>query len=111
MSTYELNRLLFELQAPDAREALRADGDAHLAGYDLTAQERALVEARDWTGLIDAGAVVYVLANLARASDMTFYELGAALRGESPAQMSEFIEQQSQRIAQFAIVPEETVNG
>jgi hypothetical protein len=111
VSIYELSRFNYELRKPDMREAFQADPDAHLARYELTSEERALVDARDWEGLVGAGVSTYVLANFARATGLSFYELGAALRGETPEQLGSFVEQQSQRIAEFAILPKETVNG
>lgn len=111
MSIYELSRFNYELRTAEARERFAADPEAHLAGYDLTHAERALVEARDWVGLSEAGVSTYILANLARASGLTFYTLAAALRGETPEQLGAFIAQQNERIAAFAILPEETLHG
>ena len=111
MSIYELSRFNYELGQPDKREAFQVDADAHLAGYDLTPEERALVDARDWQGLSGAGVSTYILANLARAAGLSFYDLAVALRGETPEQTGAFIAAQNQRIAEFAIVPKETVNG
>lgn len=111
MSIYELSRFNYELRGAEARERFAADPQAHLARYDLTPAERGLVEARDWEGLSRAGVSTYILANLARVSGLTFYTLGAALRGETPEQLEAFITQQNERIAAFAILPEETVHG
>lgn len=48
MSRYELSRLLFDLKMREGLAAeLRADPERVLAGYELTADERAALETRD----------------------------------------------------------------
>ncbi len=48
MSRYELNRLLFDLKMREGLAAeLRAAPERVLAGYELTAAERAALETRD----------------------------------------------------------------
>ncbi len=107
VSHFELNRFNYDLLESDAKQAFQADPESFLARYELTPEERALVDARDWCGLVAAGVNVYILANFGAAVGLSFMEVGAALRGETPEQMAAFIELQSDRVASYRIVPEE----
>lgn len=105
MSAFELNRLLYDLRDQDLRRSYSDDAPAVRSGYDLTADELALLDAKDWSGLVDAGVSVYILGNLGRVVGLSFGEIGAALRGETPEQMSAFLDRQSDRVASLAILP------
>jgi protocatechuate 4,5-dioxygenase alpha subunit len=111
VSTFELNRFNYDLLEGDAQRAFRADPDRFLKRYDLTPEERALIDERDWKGLVEAGVNVYILANLGRAVGLSFAEVGAAMRGETPEQMAAFVAAQNERVAPYRIVPEESLHG
>jgi protocatechuate 4,5-dioxygenase alpha chain len=111
VSSFELNRLLYDLRDPELRSAYSDDPAAVSDGYDLSPDELSLLTARDWSGLVDAGASVYILGNLGRVAGLSFAEIGACLRGETPAQMSAFLDEQSERVAPLAIVPNGAPNG
>lgn len=105
MSYYGLNRFLYDLREPDVRATYAADPDAFAAGYELTDQERALLDARDWNALWAAGANLYLLPNLGKAAGISFPEMGAQYRGETPEQWAAALEVQNERIAPFALTP------
>ena len=78
-----LNRFFWNLRLLEKRELfLRAETDA-LAQAQLTAQECALVQARDWLGLIQYGVNFFVLEKFARVVKMSNLEVYAKMRGES----------------------------
>lgn len=111
MSSYELNRFMYDLLESEQKRAYQQDPREFVAGYQLSDEEQALIEARDWAGLHERGVSVYILANLGSALGLTLFDLGASFRGETPAQLSEFLGEQNERIAEFAILPEASVNG
>jgi hypothetical protein len=111
VSRFELIRFNYDLLEASAQRTFQADPEAFLAGYDLTPTERALIDERDWMGLVEAGVSTYVLANYGRAVGLSFADLGAAMRGETPEQMEAFLAEQNERVAPFQIVPEEHSNG
>ncbi len=78
-----LNRLCDSLNHEANRAAYRANEEAYLARADLTADERALIRARDFNGLLAAGANVYYLIKLGFATGHGLYRMGARMRGES----------------------------
>ena len=79
---YRLNRMLYELRRPERRAALQADPEAFYRSYDLSDEEIRLLLARDWQGLIEAGANIYFLMKLGAALGEHLFQMGAQMRGE-----------------------------
>ncbi len=80
---YRLNKLCISLTTDEARGAFKADEAAYMARFSLTAEEQALVRARDFLGMIKAGANIYMLLKLGAATGIGLYEIGAQQRGET----------------------------
>ena len=74
---YRLNLFALSLKSPANRGAFLADEDAYLERFALTAAERALVRARDWTGLIQAGGHLQAVLKLAATLGLDIYDVGA----------------------------------
>lgn len=83
---YRLNHLCNSLTDATNRARYREDEEAYLARFDLTETEKTLIRARDFSGLLAAGANVYFLLKLGVVTDMPLYKMGAQMRGESYAQ-------------------------
>lgn len=79
---YRLNRMLYDLCRPDRRQDLRADEPAFYASYGLTEQEISLLLARDYQGLLEAGANIYTLEKFGRVVGDNLFKMGAQMRGE-----------------------------
>ncbi len=105
MSSYELNRLMYDLREPDNRDALRSDLDAYLDRYDLTEDEKQLVRDGEWQGLVDHGVSVYVLTKIGAVIDVSLYEMGASMRGQSMDEFWTFVAEQNERNAEHTILP------
>lgn len=84
---YRLNRMAMTLIEPANRAALKADEEAYMTKMGLSEGERALVRARDWAGMLEAGGNVYVMYKLAGALGVSLPEMGAQMRGESLEEM------------------------
>ena len=80
---YKLNRMMYDLRIPERRQALLADPEAFYRGYDLSEEEIRLLLARDWRGLIEAGANIYTLVKLGGVLGENLLQMGAQMRGES----------------------------
>lgn len=104
MSKYELNRLMYDLRLPECREAINTELVGYLKRYDLSAREQQLIANRDWQGLVEAGASVYVLTKLIAAFGVNFLAMGAAMRGMSKEEFSVFLEAQNTRLAPYSVV-------
>ena len=78
-----LNRFLRNLVVPENRALFRDDPEAAFDKAGLTAEERRLVRARDWAGLVRYGASFFTLEKLARVTGVSNPEIVAAMRGET----------------------------
>ena len=78
-----LNRFFWNMREPEHRAEFKADEAAACAAAGLTAEETALVRARDWLGLVRHGANFFVLEKFARLVGETNLEVYASMRGET----------------------------
>jgi protocatechuate 4,5-dioxygenase alpha subunit len=78
-----INRLCSSLTLAENRVACRADEAAYLDRFELTPSERALIAARDFSGLLAAGGNIFFLIKLASVTGVPIYRMGAQMRGES----------------------------
>lgn len=72
-----LNRLGHALRDP----AARANAAATIDAANLTLEERAALDARDWTALLAMGASVYALAKIGGALGVSLPDIVRAGRG------------------------------
>lgn len=105
MIAYALNRALYDLREEENREAFKADRDAYLGRYDLTDEERQAIRDLDWKRMNELGASVYVMTKLGAVVGVNLYQMGAHMRGMTFEQYLDFIREQEERAAPFAIVP------
>ncbi|HEX7386288.1 MAG TPA: protocatechuate 3,4-dioxygenase [Castellaniella sp.] len=80
---YRINRMCNSLTSEANRQAYRTDEKSYLDQYGLTKSEKALVLARDWAGLNEAGGNIYFLLKLGFVTGNGLYRMGAQMRGQS----------------------------
>lgn len=80
---YRINKMCNALSDKHHRDAYKQDEEAFLARYALTEQEKDLVRARDFSGLLAAGANIYFLLKLGVVTGNGLYYMGAKMRGET----------------------------
>jgi protocatechuate 4,5-dioxygenase, alpha chain len=78
-----LNRMCNALSRPENRDAYKQDEEAFMARFGLTEEEKRLVRARDFGGLLEAGANIYFLLKLGVVTGNGLYVMGAKMRGET----------------------------
>ncbi|MFN0185544.1 MAG: protocatechuate 3,4-dioxygenase [Aquabacterium sp.] len=78
-----LNRFFWELRRSDARQLFLDDSNEAFRRAGLSAEEQALVLARDWIGLVRYGVNFFVLEKFARVVRISNLEVYAAMRGET----------------------------
>lgn len=78
-----LNRFALSLTLAENRAAFKADEDAFMGRFGLTAHETSLVRARDFAGLIEAGVNIYLMLKIGVSTGNGLYHMGAQMRGES----------------------------
>jgi protocatechuate 4,5-dioxygenase, alpha chain len=84
---YRLNKLAMSLTDSANRERFRADETGYMRALSLTEAEVALVRARDWSGLIDAGGSVYLMIKIAGTLGQSLLDMGAQMRGQTLAEL------------------------
>jgi protocatechuate 4,5-dioxygenase alpha subunit len=81
--TLRINRFFWRMTDAAYRERFRADEDALCRAEGLSEDERALVRARDWLGMIRYGVNFFVLEKFARVVKLSNPEVYASMRGET----------------------------
>ena len=94
---YRLNRLGSSLTDPAKRAAFLADEVGTMRALGLDAREIALVQARDWRGLIAAGGNIYVMLKIAGALGVHLGKMGAQMRGISYEDFTAMLAKQRER--------------
>ena len=79
----KLNRFFWNMIGKGWRDRFEADPERLMTEAGLGEEEKALVWARDWLGLIRHGANFFVLEKFARVVKKTNLEVYAEFRGES----------------------------
>ena len=83
---YDLNRFLQRMVEPEHRAAFLADEEAALTASGLEAGDQDLIRRRDWTGLIERGAIFFGLEKLAAVLGLPNAAVYAGMRGETMEQ-------------------------
>ena len=78
-----LNRMCGSLCEPANREAFKRDEEGFMSKFQLNEDEKNLVRARDFAGLIQAGLNIYWMLKLGSVTGYSLYRMGAQMRGES----------------------------
>ena len=78
---YKLNRFAFDFKYPAVRERFAADPEALMTEYGLSEREKALVRARDWTGLVASGGHHFNVIKIAAAVGESHLHVGAHMCG------------------------------
>jgi protocatechuate 4,5-dioxygenase alpha subunit len=79
----KLNRFFWNMIRAEYRQRFLEDQQKALDDAGLDDTEKALVNARDWLGLVQHGANFFVLEKFARVVKKTNMEVYAIMRGES----------------------------
>ena len=86
---YRINKFLHGLIVPAQRAAFRADEAACLRAAELSDDERRLIGARDWRGLMHHGVIFFLLEKLAAVVGVSNLHVYAAMRGQTLAEFQQ----------------------
>lgn len=78
---FELNRMAMGLMDPVNREAFRRDEAGYLDRFDLTAEQRAAVLARDWNTMMRLGGNLFYILKISAVDPVPITAIGAAQAG------------------------------
>ena len=79
--SYRLNRFAFDFKSAAVRQRFAADPERLMSDYGLREDEKALVRARDWTGLVAHGGHHFNIIKIAAAVGESHLHVGAHMRG------------------------------
>jgi hypothetical protein len=79
----KLNRFFWNMIGAGARAEYVQDPEQAMENAGLTDDEKALVRAQDWIGLVRHGANFFVIEKFARVVNMPNLKVYAAMRGET----------------------------
>ena len=80
---YRLNKFLHRLIDPEWRAAFRSDPETLFERAALTPEERRLVRALDWRGMIHYGVSFFMLEKLGAVVGVSNLHIYAAMRGQT----------------------------
>jgi len=80
---YALNKMCFSFNSAENRSAFRADEEAYMRRYRLTAAQSAAIRSRNVLQLIAAGGNAYYLAKFAGIFGLDMQDIGAQQTGLS----------------------------
>ncbi|PJE27454.1 protocatechuate 4,5-dioxygenase alpha subunit [Pseudooceanicola antarcticus] len=75
---YKLNKMAMSLGRPENREAFKADEEAFLDSYGLSAEEKAAVMSRNWHDMVALGGNLFFILKIAAIDPAVMTEIGAA---------------------------------
>ena len=79
--SYRLNKFAFDFKHGAVRERFANDPEALMTDYGLSDTEKALVRARDWTGLVANGGHHFNVIKIAAAVGESHLHVGAHMCG------------------------------
>jgi protocatechuate 4,5-dioxygenase alpha subunit len=103
--SYALNKFAFDFKYPHVRERFAKDPEGLMSEYRLSEHEKALVRARDWTGLVASGGNHFNIIKIAAAVGESHLHVGAHMCG---ANWDEFKQTLPHRIE---LMPEDVTEG
>jgi gallate dioxygenase len=80
---YRLNKFLHELVHPAFRQRFLQEPESLFREHQLTDEEAAMIERRDWRALIQYGASFFLLEKLGAVTRVSNLHIYAAMRGET----------------------------
>ena len=83
VANYRLNKFLRDLVIPEHRALFKADEEAAFEQAGLSDQERDLIRRRDWRGLMQYGAIFFVLEKMAAVVGVSNLHVYAHMRGQT----------------------------
>jgi len=78
-----INRFFWNMRRPHFRELFAKDPEALMDREGLNEEEKTLVRARDWIGMIRYGVNFFVLEKFIRVVRLSNMDVYAAMRGET----------------------------
>lgn len=79
--SYALNKMANSLSSPANRTTFQGDEAGYMRGLGCSDEEIELVRRRDWKGMMEHGASIYLLLKIGAAVGVPLPEIGAHTAG------------------------------
>jgi gallate dioxygenase len=79
--SYRLNKMAMSFTAPENRTRFKADEEAYMRDHGLSDTEMDLVRRRDWKGMMDYGASIYLVIKIGGVTGHALPQIGAHTAG------------------------------
>jgi gallate dioxygenase len=86
--SYRLNKMANTLSVPANRTQFQADEAGYMRGMACSEEEIELVKQRDWKGMMEHGASIYLLLKIGAAVGHPLPHIGAHTSGVSHAEIN-----------------------
>lgn len=80
---YWLNQFAMSLMTEENRERWRSDEEAYLKDWQITAEQKKALLARDYNRLLDLGGNIYYLAKVFSTDGLSFVQAVSTMTGMS----------------------------
>jgi protocatechuate 4,5-dioxygenase alpha subunit len=84
--SYALNKMANSLGSPENRQRFQADEAAYMRSFGCSDTQIYLVLRRDWRGMMEQGASIYLLLKIGAAVGVPLVEIGAHTAGRTLAE-------------------------
>ncbi len=95
MKGYALNKMCYDFNRADNREAFKADPEAWMEKYGLSDDQKQAIRNSDILGMIAAGGNIYYLAKLAGIFKLSVQDVGGLQTGRTTEEFKEFLASQA----------------
>jgi protocatechuate 4,5-dioxygenase alpha chain len=80
---YHLNQFLMSLNRPENRDDFHRDERAYVDRHPLSEAQKLAILERNYTRLLELGAISYYMVKLAHSDGKTYFDIAAAMSGMS----------------------------
>jgi protocatechuate 4,5-dioxygenase alpha subunit len=85
--SYRLNKMAVSLTSPENRARFKADECGYMRGCGMSDQEIDLVMRRDWKGMMDYGASIYLVIKIGGSVGHSLPEIASHTAGMTVAEV------------------------
>ena len=95
MKGYALNKMCYDFNREENREAFKADPEVWMEKYGLNEEQKTAIRSSDILAMIAAGGNIYYLAKLAGIFKLSVQDVGGLQTGRTTEEFQQFLASQA----------------
>lgn len=95
MKGYQLNKMCYDFNRAENREAFKADPEGWMNKYGLKEEQKQAIRDNDILGMIETGGNIYYLAKLAGIFKLSVQDVGGMQTGRTTEEFKAFLQSQA----------------